>query len=68
MVNANGQYEPKESIQLWFSEGIQSQTMIATQATVVEDFDMTGNPVYYFQYDTATGTWKAQATPFPPSQ
>jgi hypothetical protein len=66
LIKGHGEYEPRESIQLWYQDGTLTSTMIFTQTTPVETFDMTGLNQHYFMYITATGTWEDQSTPFPP--
>ncbi|KAM3479656.1 hypothetical protein MY8738_005356, partial [Beauveria namnaoensis] len=43
-----GEYQPRDAVQLWYGEGIITETMISTQSTAVENFDMTKIPKQYF--------------------
>ncbi|KAM3462439.1 hypothetical protein MY5147_009826 [Beauveria neobassiana] len=61
-----GQYQPRDVVQLWFGEGIITETMISTQSTAVQDFDMTRIPKQYFWYSYGTGSWQHSSHPFDP--
>ncbi|ATY59694.1 hypothetical protein A9K55_003443 [Cordyceps militaris] len=62
--NGFAQYKPRDNIQIWFAEGIVTETIISTQSTKVENFDMTGIPLQYFWFDTETGSWLNQDKTF----
>ncbi|KAJ3520223.1 hypothetical protein NM208_g13803 [Fusarium decemcellulare] len=65
LKNSHGEYEPVESIKLWFEEGDQTATIINQQGTASQEFDMTDSPQTYFSYDAEEGRWKTpQSTPF----
>ncbi|KKP03701.1 hypothetical protein THAR02_04217 [Trichoderma harzianum] len=62
---AHGEYQPHESIHLWYQEGDLTSTMITNHGTEFQDFDMTMNPTYYFSYSTTDTDWLTpQAQPF----
>ncbi|KAM3436722.1 hypothetical protein NHJ13734_004964 [Beauveria thailandica] len=61
-----GQYQPRDNIKLWYGEGLITETMISTQSTEVEDFDMTNVPLQYFRYIPANGDWLHSPKPFDP--
>ncbi|KAJ5678615.1 hypothetical protein N7462_006859 [Penicillium macrosclerotiorum] len=53
------------SVRLWFEEGTKTATMISTQGTEPQEFDMTSTPLFYFSYATTEGKWRApQPGPF----
>ncbi|KID84364.1 hypothetical protein MGU_08450 [Metarhizium guizhouense ARSEF 977] len=59
-----GEYQPRDVVQLWYEEGILTETMMSKQSTTVETFDMTKIPLEFFWYSTATGAWENSSTPF----
>ena len=65
-MNGNGQYQPRESVKLWFAEGQLSATMISKQGTISVEQDLSDNHDYYFHYKASSGTWDSQTEPFPP--
>ncbi|MGJ2652976.1 hypothetical protein ACR8HV_22410, partial [Salmonella enterica subsp. enterica serovar Paratyphi A] len=63
-----GEYQPRDVVQLWYGEGIIDQTMISTQSTAVENFDMTKISEQYFWYSYGTGAWQHSTNPFDPAK
>ncbi|KAL6704141.1 hypothetical protein ACN47E_008701 [Coniothyrium glycines] len=61
-----GAYQPTEGVQLWYGSNQQPGTVIATQDTKVEPYNM-GVAPHYFQYDSVTGDWTDQNSPYAPS-
>ncbi|KAF5987085.1 splicing factor 3b [Fusarium coicis] len=57
LKNSHGEYQPMQSINLWYQEGDKTSTMIHDQATPVQEYDMTTEP-YYFSYDVDEGKWR----------
>jgi len=66
LVNSSGQYQPHESVKIWYEEGTLSSTMITDQKTVAVEYDMTDDHTSYFYFDAVNGKWAIpQPTPFP---
>ncbi|KAF1824626.1 uncharacterized protein K489DRAFT_316049, partial [Dissoconium aciculare CBS 342.82] len=65
LVSGSGQYVPKENIEIWYDTKDDSATMISTQQTYKEEFDMAGKPEWWFHWDHTTGKWQDQGSAFP---
>ncbi|KAF5011449.1 hypothetical protein FDECE_2438 [Fusarium decemcellulare] len=63
--HAHGQYEPIETVRLWYQEGGQTGTIISDEGMPSQEFNMTDSPQTYFSYDVSEGRWKnPQSTSF----
>ncbi|KFG85441.1 hypothetical protein MANI_114830 [Metarhizium anisopliae] len=60
-----GQYQPREDVEMWYEVGMRTETMILSQDTAIENFDMTGQALQYFWYSTNSGNWQNSPSPFP---
>ena len=65
LIKAHGEYQLRESVQIWFNEGVQTATMMDRQATPTIQKEMTTDPGYYFHYIAAVGAWEDQQALFP---
>ncbi|KAK0659198.1 hypothetical protein QBC41DRAFT_384611 [Cercophora samala] len=57
LKGSHGEYEPIETVNIWYQQGDQTATMISNQATSVQAYDMPQHPVY-FSYDATKGKWR----------
>ncbi|EFY97022.1 hypothetical protein X797_007509 [Metarhizium robertsii] len=60
-----GQYQPRDDVEMWYEEGMRTETIILNQDTAIENFSMTGKALQYFWYSTNSGKWENSPDPFP---
>lgn len=65
IVGAHGEFTPRETVQVWYSAGEQTATMISNKATGYDQVELI-KPKWWFHYIAATGIWQNQDAPFPP--
>jgi len=66
LKKSHGEYRPRQTIKIWFEEGVKTATIITKQGTGFTEYDMSNTPLYYFSYKADPGTWlQPQPTPFP---
>ncbi|RGP63777.1 splicing factor 3b [Fusarium sporotrichioides] len=65
LQNSNGEYEPLQTVQIWYEEDDKTSTMISSQKTSSQTFTYTDTTSEYFTYDTQAGVWQSpQPSPF----
>ncbi|KAK4660731.1 hypothetical protein QC762_121595 [Podospora pseudocomata] len=58
LKGSHGEYEPIETVNIWYQQGDQTATMISNQATSIQSYDMPASHPVYFSYDAAKGKWR----------
>ncbi|KAL4724247.1 hypothetical protein ACLX1H_008860 [Fusarium chlamydosporum] len=70
LQGGGGQYEPLQTVQLWYQQGQNEGTIVSSQETPIERFDYntiaaSNNNTEYFSYDIQAGQWEEpQSFPF----
>ncbi|KAF2029828.1 hypothetical protein EK21DRAFT_112506 [Setomelanomma holmii] len=62
-----GAYQPSEEVQLWYGNDQNPGYVIAMQQTPVKTYTYESTDPHYFYYNTVTGVWFDQSTPYSPS-
>ncbi|KAM3426031.1 hypothetical protein NHJ13734_009715 [Beauveria thailandica] len=65
LPKGHGEFQPRESVELWYQERELTETMISGQSTEVKKYDMAPTPTRWFWYNTGNGKWYDQDHPFP---
>ena len=63
---ANGEFAPREAVQVWYNSNDQTATMISSKATPFDQKDLTTTRKWWFHYQADKGKWQDQGEPFPP--
>ncbi|KAK4649741.1 uncharacterized protein QC761_0024470 [Podospora bellae-mahoneyi] len=65
LKGSHGEYQPIETVNIWYQQGDQTATMISNQATSVQPYEMPAARPVYFSYDASKGKWRTpQDQPF----
>ncbi|KAG9662947.1 hypothetical protein KCU64_g1623, partial [Aureobasidium melanogenum] len=67
VMSGYGAYQPSEEVQLWYGNEQNPGYIIATQQTPVKTYMYRSTDPHYFHYDTVTGVWHDQSTPYNPA-
>lgn len=57
LKSGHGEYKPLETINIWYQEGEKSATIISSQATPIQVYDLGPTP-YFFSYNATDGKWR----------
>ncbi|KAK4667662.1 hypothetical protein QC763_0059640 [Podospora pseudopauciseta] len=65
LTGTHGEYQPIETVNIWYQEGQRTATMISDQSTSVQPYEMPPSRPVYFSYDAIKGKWRTpQDQPF----